>query len=615
MEEYVGQLWHQWITQAANQAYPQEAVYLTEMQQSLAIVFRAFGGDAGLEVVNSLKTAKLHQRTWLQRIAGTAKRAELAWRDQDKLNLPLKIELFPEKALNRDLYLWLTLLATVDIPIQGSWLAVNCQKVHFLLTQFPTLKSRYQRLVQAHLAQRPLFKKNAPQYPIEQQICQALKDPALFVQVVEPAIQLKKKLPPVPLWLYPQPPSTKKGVLKRPLDEQEGEDGSKTKQLEGDNKKRKAERVDNPDGKDGFLGIRMENIFSWSEFVNVDRTTDDDEDPDALSTANDMDKISVAQDTKKSSSKLKLNLDLPSEEYDDIRLGEGIPLPEWDYKKQLLQPEHCHLQLFMARDAKEIELPQALKKPARILRRQFEILRPQRRWVNRQNEGSELDLEYYIAQLAERKQGKMNADMPIFKDFLHYQRSLSCLLLADLSLSTDTWINNQARIIDVIQDSLFLFAEALSSTQDRFALYGFSSRYRQHIRFHQIKSFKEMHSNQIRGRIASIKPGYYTRMGAAIRYASDLLAKEQSQQRLLLILTDGKPNDLDKYEGRYGTEDTRQAILECKKAGIKPFCVTIDAASEDYLPYLFGHQSYAFIQDAVALPKKLAMLYARLTHE
>ena len=102
-------------------------------------------------------------------------------------------------------------------------------------------------------------------------------------------------------------------------------------------------------------------------------------------------------------------------------------------------------------------------------------------------------------------------------------------------------------------------------------------------------------------------------MRVAIRYASSLLEKEASEQKLLLLLTDGKPNDLDKYEGLYGTEDTRVALLEARKLGIKPFCVTIDEQAEDYLPYLFGHTFYAFIKKAEDLPQKLPMLYARLT--
>ena len=113
--------------------------------------------------------------------------------------------------------------------------------------------------------------------------------------------------------------------------------------------------------------------------------------------------------------------------------------------------------------------------------------------------------------------------------------------------------------------------------------------------------------------IANIKPGYYTRMGAGIRHASNILKKRVATQQLLLVLTDGKPNDLDMYEGRYGIEDTKQAILSAKELGLKVFCVTIDEKANDYLPNLFGSNGYALINKVTDLPKILPVLYAKLT--
>jgi nitric oxide reductase NorD protein len=102
-------------------------------------------------------------------------------------------------------------------------------------------------------------------------------------------------------------------------------------------------------------------------------------------------------------------------------------------------------------------------------------------------------------------------------------------------------------------------------------------------------------------------------MGAAIRFATQDLLQQKTEQKLLLILTDGKPNDLDKYESRYGIEDTKHAILEAKQSGLEPFCISIDQYSSDYLPYIFGSQSYIHIKRAEELPKKLPLLYLRLT--
>jgi nitric oxide reductase NorD protein len=168
-------------------------------------------------------------------------------------------------------------------------------------------------------------------------------------------------------------------------------------------------------------------------------------------------------------------------------------------------------------------------------------------------------------------------------------------------------------VIDVIRDSLFLFAESLTATGDRFGMYGFSSRKRDPVRVHTLKDFAEAYSGRVRGRIEAIRPGYYTRMGAAVRYASRLLSDQPAGRRLLLLLTDGKPNDLDRYEGRYGIEDTRHTVMEARRLGLQPFCVTIDEKANDYLPRLFGAGGYVVIRNPAELPKRLPVLYAQLT--
>ena len=219
-----------------------------------------------------------------------------------------------------------------------------------------------------------------------------------------------------------------------------------------------------------------------------------------------------------------------------------------------------------------------------------------------------------MRQEADLRSGGHADSRGLYRAQVNQQRDLACLLLADLSLSTDAYASDHARVIDVIRDSLFLFSEALTATGDRFAMYGFSSLKRGHVRFNHLKSFEERYDSQARGRIQAIKPGYYTRMGAAIRYASTLLAAQPQRQRLLLLLTDGKPNDLDRYEGRYGIEDTRMALHEARQQGLRPFCVTIDIEANEYLPHLFGASGFAVIRKPEDLPKELPLLYAQMTH-
>jgi len=369
-----------------------------------------------------------------------------------------------------------------------------------------------------------------------------------------------------------------------------------------------------PEGKNGLVLDRFENIFSWAEFIKVDRTTDEDDDIDsAEETAKDLDQLSVARDSKSTAKRIRFDLDLPAPESDDTPLGEGLKLPEWDYRKRELVADYCSLQPMIAESAEAIDLPPPLRITARRLRSQFEALVPSRVWHRGLQDGSEIDINAYLDYVTEQKQAQAVAEQGLYREFRGGLRDMACLLLADLSLSTDSWVNNHARVIDVIRDSLLLFAEALSATGDQFAIYGFSSRYRSHNRFHILKQFNESHNAIIRGRINAIKPGFYTRMGAAIRYSSELLGKQPASQQLLLLLTDGKPNDLDQYDGRYGIEDTRMALIEARRKGLQPFCVTIDEKAGDYLPYMFGTDNYVVIRKPSELPRELPLLYARLT--
>ena len=613
MEEYIGKIWHRYITRAASKKFPEAAVELDDVRHATGIFFRALGGEGGLRIERALETDNAARRSLVQRIAGSGKKTELAWRDEETLRLPDSIALYPDKQLNRTLYLWLTAISAIEIDASPRlWLESNRQRSLAVLRQWPGLKPRYQQLVDAHLALRPdpqdLKDDEASQ---ERTIRQALQFPERAVQFTVAA-----KYPPqaVPLWLHPSPPQSDETTKSEPpADPDHPEEAQSKQQQKKQNKRKQGERTDMPDGNDGLMSFRLESLWSWAEYIKVDRSSTEDDDDDAMRTAEDMDNISVAQDEQTTAGKIKLDIDLPSSEYDDIYLGEGIPVDEWDYKQQRLQKDHCRLQEMQGRDIEPTELPGKLRASAHKLRRQFEILRPQRHWVSRQTEGSELDLENYITFLTDRRHGHVNTDTPVYRDVRNSHRDLSCLLLADLSLSTDAYVNNDDRVIDVIRDSLFLFSEALDTTGDHFALHGFSSRNRNHVRFHNIKSFSDPYNSDTRGRIDSIKPGYYTRMGAAIRHASGLLEAQKTEQKLLLILTDGKPNDLDKYEGRYGIEDTRMAVLEAERKGLRPFCVTIDEHASEYLPYLFGQQSYVLIHNAEELPRKLPMLYLRLT--
>jgi len=609
MEEWIGRLWDKMVTRAAQGDYPEAAVSLEEVRQPAVLLFRALGGEGGLRVEASTETRHQARRSLVDRIAGSGRQVELAWRDEETLRLPARIAWFRERELNRQLYLWLAALAANSRHFSGDWLQRNVSATNDTLRRYPGLCKRYRQLVAEHLKQRPqpdtLTANEAAQ---ERMIRRCLLEPGTRVA----ALPVAKHAPqPVPLWLHPAPPGLAATGAVADI-EGDDTDGSHSRQVDS-GKRRRGERVDMPDGRDGLLAFRLESLFTRAEYVAVDRTTEENADKDAESAIEDMDVLGIARNRKQTASRLRFDLDLPPEENDDVYLGEGIPLPEWDFRQQTLRADHCRLQPMLARNAGPVPLPEHLQTQARRLRRLFDIFKPRHIWLKGQADGAELDIDAVICHATDRLRGVTSADVDLFRSFRSAERDLSCLLLADLSLSTDGHINDNQRIIDVIRDSLFLFSEALAGTGDRFALYGFSSRRRNHVRFHTLKAFMENYSPEVKGRIQAIKPGYYTRIGAAIRYATRLLSKEASSKKLLLILTDGKPNDLDRYEGRYGIEDTRRAVREAARLGIRPFCVTIDKKAREYLPYLFGSSPYMLVRNAGELPARLPFLYAQLT--
>ena len=610
MEEYIGGLWDKLITRVAYRGFPGARVELKQIAGIAPIYFRALGGDAGLNLQAGTATTHGARRKWMERIAGISERVELAWLDDTTLHLPARIEHFPDAALNRELYFWLIALAAHDVAPAANWIDRNQKATLATLAALPGLLPQYRRLCEAELALRPapdqLPKAEAD---AETAIRQALSEPG-SVSLFQAG---KKPSAPVVLWLHPNPPMPLGQARKAGQDAPQQPDGGKQKK-DQEARKRQAESVAMPDNKSPFMLLfRAESLFSWAEFVKVDRPLDEDDNDDAEKAANDLDFLSVASDGKTTASRIRFDLDLPAESDDDLVLADGILYPEWDYRKRQLQPDHSRVQMMLARDAQPGDLPAELSSTAKRLRQQFQALAPLRTRLKGQVSGNELDLDACVRFAAEKRSGMPTSEPGLYIDQRQQVRDLSCLLLADLSLSTDAWVSNSSRVIDVIRDSLYLFSEALASTGDRFALYGFSSVRRDNVRFHLLKGFDERYNDNIRGRLAALKPGYYTRMGTAIRHASQILVKQKTGRRLLLILTDGKPNDLDKYEGRYGIEDTRIAIQEARRLGLTPFCVTIDEKAGDYLPHLFGSNSYVVVKHAAELPLVLPRLYLQLT--
>ena len=235
------------------------------------------------------------------------------------------------------------------------------------------------------------------------------------------------------------------------------------------------------------------------------------------------------------------------------------------------------------------------------IRRQFEMLRPQRTRRRRQMEGHDIDFDAYVEAVSDRRAGR-TMPQALYQNDHHAQRDTAVMLLIDISGSTDSWLSADQRIIDVEREALLLVCTALESVGDPYSILAFSGEGPHGVTIQSIKGFHDRYSTEVGQRIAALEPDRYTRTGAALRHATTMLMQQPAQHRLLLLLSDGKPNDADQYEGRYGVEDMRQAVNEAKLQGIFPFCLTIDWQAANYLPAIFGAHHYALLPKSEHLP-------------
>ena len=643
MEERVGRWWHQAITKVTRLDHPGAAVQLQDMQKCIAIFFRTAGGPAALRFTPASMQAVGGQRHWLQKLAGSGQRADTAQLEPDVLALPATLAVFDTVQLNRDLYLWLAMLSACFVH-RGDWITDNLMASQKVLAQFPGFAARYQALLQAHLAQRPNVDRlggekaqaeaavqsafratvvSAPKHHetnhasrLWRDFCRADFSPPWSIEVDPTGDQVYGQYQPqdvAAVWLWLS--ATASPATDRPPGQKGAEANQQAAALK-DKQRRRTQATSHEQSRNAMvLPFRAEALMSWSEMVPVNRSTDDEEDGNALNAANDMDKLSVAPDGQTLASRVKFDLDLPSSSADDTPVGPGMTLPEWDYRRAILQPGHCLVQVMQAQHCAPFTPSVALRLTARRLRRRLETLRDAPRAVYGQDSGDEIDLDAWVRFHADQLDAATPCSdtPPIYTRRARLDRSLATLLMADLSLSTDAYATEQARVIDVIRDALFVFGEALHAAGDPFAIWGFSSVRRQHVRMQHLKTFDESWNDASRARVGAVKPGYYTRMGAAIRHATLQLADRPERKRLLMLLTDGKPNDLDVYEGRYGLEDTRQAVREAHVAGLIPFCVTIDEKAHDYLPMLFGQNGYAMVHQPQDLVGQLTQAWVTLS--
>ncbi len=282
---------------------------------------------------------------------------------------------------------------------------------------------------------------------------------------------------------------------------------------------------------------------------------------------------------------------------------------EWDFRRQHYHKKWCVVREKEVTPVYDDFVKGVLEKhhgQVRHLRKTFEAMREEERILRRQPHGDDVDIDALVEALADAKSGcEMSARL--FTRMHRNDRDMAVAFMVDMSGSTRGWINDAER------ESLVLLGKALDILGDRYAIYGFSGMTRKRCELYRVKAFDEPNDETVQARISGIRPKDYTRMGFAIRHLSFLLNQVEARTRLLITLSDGKPDDYNDYHGEYGIEDTRRALLEARRTGIHPFCITIDEQGPEYLPRMYGPASYAVVDDVRSLPLKVADIYRRLT--
>ena len=290
-------------------------------------------------------------------------------------------------------------------------------------------------------------------------------------------------------------------------------------------------------------------------------------------------------------------------------LGGPMTYDEWDYRRAGFRKDWCRLvekELLPVKSNFVAITREKHQGVLRQLRRQFEMMRTQQKFANKQTDGNDIDLDALTDSLADARAGLGHSER-VFIRLLRDERDIATIFLIDMSSSTEGWVST------ALKESLVLLCEALDILGDRYALYGFSGMRRMRSEWYHIKHFNERYDDETRGRIGAITPREYTRMGPPIRHAGELLKKTEARTKLLITLSDGKPEDYDDYKADYAIEDTRHALIEVKAAGIHPFCITIDQHAHDYMPHMYGAVNYAFIREVSSLPRRIPQIYRTLT--
>ena len=631
-EESIGKLWHAYASRLdAPETHDEARVDLSKIEGRLAVFFRGLGGAHGVQIRPVGETVTRHRLSWRRRLGTEAEATPRASFDGETLRLPARLAVFPTRAANGALYLWLTASAAhaggfapqedalcADLARLGAARAM----VVATLDDAPGLKRLYVELAQVTLALRPVSKLPPLEAALEALIRHDLGDDTPLspeALALDAAIRTNdfsgftaprgyRPARPVVLW-----PDLAGVAFSAPtqVEHRETEGPPEESQSERTHRARRRE-TDLANRKDSLILHKFEAILSWAEFLNLNRRIEDDDDDSAKKAADDQEEIGLGQVSKAPATRLKLHLDLAPEDVDREKLAGAFTYPEWDARAGAYLPAHVRVLESVPEGEATPSFradPAALRR-IRAVKRQFEALRPGRVTTPGHRDGEELDMEATVRAAVDLRANGNSTDR-IWRQSRPEARDLAVSILLDVSRSTESAVTGRA-VIDIEREALAALAWGLDACCDSFAIHAFSSLKRDRVFVDLCKSFDEPMSDLIEHRIGALTPRFYTRLGAGIRHASADLARQARKRRLLLVITDGKPNDLDHYEGRHGIEDSTMAVREARRAGHSVFGITIDKQAKSWFPRIFGQGGFAVIPHPDRLTAALPEIYRQL---
>jgi hypothetical protein len=283
--------------------------------------------------------------------------------------------------------------------------------------------------------------------------------------------------------------------------------------------------------------------------------------------------------------------------------------PEWNFKTRAYREAWCTVNEHISPPSGPASSVTSASRRlhGEVLRLQAELkrLELERRWRNRQLDGSEIDIDALVDRQATLMAGR-HPDPRIYVRRKVHDSELAMLILVDTSLSSDSWVSNR-RIFDIVRDSTQVLVEAFEPTSAKLCVGLFYSNTRRDCRFLLAKGFEDSSRTGLR-RLHAVSPAGYTRIGPAIRHALGVLKSSGARRRLILLLTDAKPTDYDHYEGRYGIEDVRQALREASEQSVHCLALAVRDKSEAYLTQMFGTQGWMLLPDVQSLPNRFVTI-------